>query len=118
MNVNINDIEDIIIAKIDIDKDNPDIKERSILTNFINEYCKINWILIYKNMSIPFEEKTIFNKKYIFYSCNNEDEKTVLFKFLKNDLSKLILVPDQQIMENGLNENTMYVIKNSKYYTL
>ena len=121
MKVNINDIEDIIIAKIEIDKNNSEIEGRSPLNEFINEYCKINWLFMYNDISIPFEIKTIFNNKYIFYSCENENTKKLFFEFLnkiKNNINNLNEISNTTILNNGLKDNTIYVIKNNKYYSV
>ena len=121
MKVNINDIEDIIIAKIEIDKNNSEIEGRSPLNEFINEYCKINWLFMYNDISIPFEIKTIFNNQYIFYSCENENTKKLFFEFLnkiKNNINNLNEISNTTILNNGLKDNTIYVIKNNKYYSV
>lgn len=120
MKVNINDIEDIVIAKIEIDKNNPEIEGRSPLNEFINEYCKINWLFMYNDISIPFEIKTIFNNQYIFYSCENENTKKLFFEFLnkiKNNINNLNEISNTTILNSGLKDNTIYVIKNNKYYS-
>ena len=119
MKVNINDIEDIIIAKIEIDKNNPDINERSPLQEFINTYCKVSWIILYKNFYIPFEIKTIFGNEYIFYSSDSTEEKEVLFNFLnkiKNNISNLNKISNKDLIENGLQEDKLYVIINNEYF--
>ena len=116
--VDINDIEDVIRAKINIDKNNEDLKgKRSDLNEFMSTYCNLKDIIILKNNIIPFN--FIIDKdeqKYLFISNKDNIE----------DISKLLTTINYDM--NNLNEVNLYdpniynkdiniIIHNNKYFT-
>ena len=113
--VNINDIEDLIIAKIQIDKDDPNITDRSDLTEFIKKYCTLNCILTNNEISIPFNIINIFFKRYLFYSSNSKETTKVLIDTLKKidyDISKLKPKAYTDLLTNPIYEDK------TKYYIM
>ena len=67
--VNINDIEDLILAKHEIDLyriENKEISERSNLNDFINTYVSPKYIYLIDNKQLPFCLIDINNTKYLF----------------------------------------------------
>lgn len=113
--ININDIEDIILAKYEIDNNNPKCEGRSDLNEFINTYCTLNDTLVIDNKLISFNYVSLFNNKYLF--INDKNELDVIQKFLTS-----IKYDYNNLKEFSINElftkNNYYFIHNSKYYSI
>lgn len=122
MYVNINDIEDLITAKIQIDKDDSSVDGRSNLTEFIQKYCVLNYILTNNDKTIPFQILKLFNKQYLFYSSDNIEDLQLLIKILqplKYDLSSLKPQPYTILLSNPLTDiNDYYIVHNNQIYLL
>lgn len=111
--VNINDIEDLILTKHDIDVADPAIENRSKLDDFMNKYCQLSDVLIVKDKIIPFKYLEVFNMKLLFIS---EIEN---LKILTKSLEKIKYNFDnakEASLEFQMNNNdTPYFYHNSKY---
>ena len=120
--ININDIEDLITAKIQIDKDNPEIVGRSELNNFIQTYCILNYILTNNVISIPFQIAKIFGKQYVFYSSDSiKDAKLLkdLLEPINYDFTKLHKQSLTEMYDDNILEATdkYYILHNNHIYT-
>lgn len=121
--VNMNDIEDIILAKSQIDNDDSSVKYRSNLTDFMNKYCQLDTILTNgAEKTMPFSIVDLFGKSYLFCSYENEDEKDVLINFLNKiqfDINKLKKLSYLEMI-NGLDKmfenDELYIIKDNNYW--
>lgn len=123
--INLADMEDVIIAKVNIDKylfeNNIIDKRRSSLDDFILR-INPNYVYIYNNQnSVPFGIYDFGDIKYITY-VEELDEKNTLIstlnKLLKNinyDISKLTEINNRYILENNIEH--LFVI-NNKFFII
>ena len=110
--ININDIEDLISAKIEIDKKLNNGK--SDLNEFINKYCILDSIIIYKNQYIPFK---LYDNEYIFVSdLTNIDIITEFLENIKYDYSNLKDTTFFEMNDEDFLNNTKLLLYNNKYY--
>ena len=120
--VNINDIEDLILAKHEIDLmliDDKIIEKRTEVTEFLDKYAMPNDVYVVNGVQIPFKLFNIHNEHYLFVTNYNEDELTVLenkIKLLKYDMNNIVELKfnDMVQMQDIGNEN--FLIINNKYY--
>ena len=114
--VKINDVEDIVLAKLQIDKDDPDIEGRSDLNEFIKKYCMLtDSIYDAESNLLSYNYKEIFGKKYLFVSDENQAEQ--ILKYIKDlDFNKL----EPSSFFDILNNTNKRAILNhdGKYYIL
>lgn len=123
--INLADMEDVIIAKVNIDKylfeNNIIDKRRSSLDDFILR-INPNYVYIYNNQnSVPFGIYDFGDTKYITY-VEELDEKNTLIstlnKLLKNinyDMSKLTEINNRYILENNIEH--LFVV-NNKFFII
>ena len=122
--VNINDIEDIILTKSQIDIDDDEVEYRSNLQEFINTQCVLDTILTNgTDIMISFKLSIIFGKTYLFCSYTTDKEKSMLLDYLKsinyniNSLKKLTyqetISSELDYINSGKN---LYIIKDNNYY--
>lgn len=118
--VDINDIEDIIRAKINIDKNNEELKgERSNLNEFMMKYCNLQDIIMLDNDKlIPFYYlEDVDNQKYLFVSDKkNVNIITELLNMINYNMNNLKEINIYDI--NTLKNNKNIIIHNNKYYTI
>ena len=79
--VNINDIEDLIIAKYEIDtilNEQGKLEGRSNLQEFINEFATPQYIYLINNLQIPFNYFKFENKDYLFVTNSDESEINII----------------------------------------
>jgi len=111
--VNINDIEDVILTKHDIDVADPEIEGRSNLNDFINKYCKLNDVLVIGDKIFPFNYIEVFNMRLLFISDIND------VKVIKKNLEKISYSFNntrEASLEFQINNNdTPYFYHNNKY---
>lgn len=120
--VNINDIEDLILTKHEIDLmliEDKVIEERTTINGFLETYAMPKNIYMYNGISIPFKLYVLHNKKYLFVTNYNKQENEVLenkLKQIKYDMNNLVQLTNDEIqkMEDYSNEN--FIIINNHYY--
>jgi hypothetical protein len=120
--VNINDIEDLILAKHEIDLiliEDKVIEERTTINEFLEKYAMPKNIYMYNGISIPFKLYILHDKKYLFVTNYNKQENEVLenkIKQIKYDMNNLVRLTNAEIqrMEDYSNEN--FIIINNHYY--
>lgn len=120
--VNINDIEDLILTKHEIDLmliEDKVIKERTTINGFLETYAMPKNIYMYNGISIPFKLYILHNKKYLFVTNYNKQENEVLenkLKQIKYDMNNLVKLTNDEIqkMEDYSNEN--FIIIDNHYY--
>lgn len=120
--VNINDIEDLILTKHEIDLmliEDKIIKERTTINGFLETYAMPKNIYMYNGVSIPFKLYILHDKKYLFVTNYNKQENDVLenkIKQIKYDMNNLVQLTNDEIqkMEDYSNEN--FIIINNHYY--
>jgi hypothetical protein len=120
--VNINDIEDLILTKHEIDLmliEDKVIKERTTINGFLETYAMPKNIYMYNGISIPFKLYILHDKKYLFVTNYNKQENEVLenkLKQIKYDMNNLVQLTNDEIqkMEDYSNEN--FIIINNHYY--
>ena len=86
--VNINDIEDLILTKHEIDLmliEDKVIEERTTINGFLETYAMPKNIYMYNGISIPFKLYIIHDKKYLFVTNYNKQENEVLENKLKQN---------------------------------
>jgi len=113
--VDITDIEDIVLAKVEIDKNNPDCEDRSNLNDFMSNYCTLTDVLVINNQLLAFKFIELFNHKYLFIeNKNNLEEIQKFLSSIKYDFNNL-----QEIsMVDFMNNSEKYLIHNNKYYKI
>jgi hypothetical protein len=118
--VNINDIEELILAKHEIDLnliENKEIENKMELTEFINKYATPTYIYIFNEIQIPFKLVKICSENYLFVLDKNEDNINILInklKLLKYNMDNLVEISTSEMMR--LNSMNNIIIHNSKYY--
>lgn len=120
--VNINDIEDLILAKHEIDLmliEDKIIEERTTINGFLENYAMPKNIYMYNGISIPFKLYIIHGNKYLFVTNYNKQENEVLenkMKQIKYDMNNLVRLTNDEIqkMEDYSNEN--FIIIDNHYY--
>jgi len=120
--VNINDIEDLILTKHEIDLmliEDKVIKERTTINGFLETYAMPKNIYMYNGISIPFKLYILHDKKYLFVTNYNKQENEVLenkLKQIKYDMNNLVQLTNDEIqkMEDYSNEN--FIIIDNHYY--
>ena len=118
--VNINDIEDLIIAKYEIDtilNEQGKREGRSNLQEFINEFATPQYIYLINNLQIPFNYFKFENKDYLFVTNSDESEINILkskLKVLKYTLNNLVLLSKNDLSK--MIDMNNVIIYNQKYY--
>lgn len=120
--VNINNIEELIIAKYNIENyliETKQIEEKDTLSNFLSTTANINMIYLFKGKTIPFCFKVINNEQYLFVTNDNKDEVNLItnkIKLCKYDLNNLYKLSNDEINKiENLNDSD-YIIINNKIY--
>ena len=120
--VNINDIEDLILAKHEIDLmliDDKIIEKRTEVTEFLDKYAIPYNVYVVNGVQIPFKLFNIHNEHYLFVTNYNEDELTVLenkIKLLKYDMNNIIELKFDDMLKMQDINNADFIIINNKYY--
>ena len=118
--VNINDIEDLIIAKYEIDtilNEQGKLEGRSNLQEFINEFATPQYIYLINNLQIPFNYFKFENKDYLFVTNSDESEINIIkskLKVLKYNLNNLVLLSKNDLSKMIYMNNV--IIYDQKYY--
>ncbi len=118
--VNINDIEDLIIAKYEIDtilNEQGKLEGRSNLQEFINKFANPQYIYLIDNLQIPFNYFKIENKDYLFVTNSDESEINIIkakLKVLKYDLNNLVLLSKNKLSK--MIDINNVIIYDQKYY--
>ena len=118
--VNINDIEDLIIAKHEIDtvlNEQGKLEGRSNLQEFINEFATPQYIYLIDNLQIPFNYIKLENKDYLFVTNSDESEINIIkakLKVLKYNLNNLVLLSKNELLKMINMDNV--IIYDQKYY--
>lgn len=119
--VNINDIEDLILAKHEIDLmliDDKIIDKRTELKEFILKYATPDNIYIFNGITIPFKLYKLHDKYFLFVTNYNKNEIDILtnkIKLLKYDLNNLIEIKFTDMLTSD-NSNDNVIIIDNKYY--
>lgn len=119
--VNINDIEDLILAKHEIDLmliDDKIIDKRTELKEFILKYATPDNIYIFNGITIPFKLYKLHDKCFLFVTNYNKNEIDILtnkIKLLKYDLNNLIEIKFTDMLTSD-NSNDNVIIIDNKYY--
>ena len=120
--ISINDIEDLILTKHEIDLmliDDKVIDKRTEINDFINTYAMPKDIYMYNGTSIPFKLFELHNNKYLFVTNYNKEELLVLenkLKQLKYDMNNLIELSYEEMLQIQDINNENFLIINNKYY--
>lgn len=118
--VNINDIEDLILAKHEIDLmriDHEEISERSILQEFINNYASPKYIYMINDKQISFNYIKIYDNDYLFVVDDNQNDINSIInklKQLKYDMNNLTRLTNADLI-NIVDANNV-IIYNGHYY--
>ena len=118
--VNINDIEDLITAKYEIDtilNEQGKLEGRSNLQEFINEYATPQYIYLINNLQIPFNYFKFENKDYLFVTNSDESEINIIkskLKVLKYNLNNLVLLSKNDLSK--MIDMNNVIIYDQKYY--
>lgn len=111
--VDINDIEDIILAKYEIDKNDPECETRSNLAEFMSKYCTLTDVLVIDGQLLSFKYVELFNHTYLFISDKNQlNEISNFLSLINYNIDNLKEIPMTELMINS----DKYLIHNNKYY--
>ena len=117
---NINDIEDLIIAKYEIDtilNEQGKLEGRSNLQEFINKFANPQYIYLIDDLQIPFNYFKIENKDYLFVTNSDESEINIIkakLKVLKYNLNNLVLLSKNKLSK--MIDINNVIIYDQKYY--
>lgn len=120
--VNINDIEEVILSKHEIDLkliEDKQIQIKMTLQEYFDKYATPLNVYIIKGNQIPFSIHTLYGTTYI-YVCDNDKTKMSLLlnklKLIRYDINNLVELSFNDLLNmGGLDENDIIVI-NNKYY--
>lgn len=117
--VNINDIEDLILAKHEIDLlriNHKEISERSVLQDFVTTYALTNYIYLINDKQIPFNYVSIYDNDYLFVTEYIEENKLLINKLkqLRYDLNNLTKLTQMELINIETLNNI--IIYNGQYY--
>ena len=118
--VNINDIEDLIIAKYEIDtilNEQGKLEGRSNLQEFINKFANPQYSYLIDDLQIPFNYFKIENKDYLFVTNSDESEINIIkakLKVLKYNLNNLVLLSKNKLSK--MIDINNVIIYDQKYY--
>lgn len=117
--VSINDIEDLILAKHEIDLlriEHKEISERSDLNEFIKSYAMTDYVYLINDKHMPFSFINIYDNMYLFVTEYCEENKLLVnkLKHLKYNLNNMIKLSNSDLtkMENPNN----VIIYDGNYY--
>ena len=117
--VSINDIEDLILAKHEIDLlriEHKEISERSDLNEFIKSYAMTDYVYLINDKHMPFSFINIYDNMYLFVTEYFEENKLLVnkLKHLKYNLNNMIKLSNSDLakMENPNN----VIIYDGNYY--
>ena len=120
--VNINDIEELVIAKYEIEKirlANKEIEKKATINEFLINDAKLDYIYRYKGISIPFNFKKINNEDYLFIATNNKQHIDILInkiKLIKYDINNLVKLSNEETLKMENIDEEEFVIYNNAYY--
>ena len=117
--VNINDIEDIVLAKYKIDQADPNVEGRSDLNAFMTEYCSVTDVAIFNGDIKPFKYVSKFGMNFLFIS--NIEDKDYIIELLEKcnyDINTLHEVKLTTMLEPDYLKNNVMLIRNNKYYNI
>jgi len=118
--VDINDIEDLILAKHEIDlilNEMGELEGRSNLQDFMIEYANPDYIYLIKDQQIPFKYIKLKDKDFLFLTNNDENSINILktkLKFLKYDLDNLVQLSKNELATKIDMDNV--IIHDNNYY--
>lgn len=117
--VNINDIEDLILAKHEIDLyriDINEISERSNLNDFINTYANPKYIYLFNNKHFAFNYIKVNDIDYLFVTEYGESNNLIVnkIKHLKYDMNNLTKLTPGDLINIGELNNV--IIFEGQYY--
>ena len=121
--VNINDIEDFVLAKHEIELmliEDKIIEKRTDLKEFMEKYAMPDNVYVVNNIQIPFKLYNIHDKHYVFVTNYNKEELEILenkIKLLKYNMNNLIELKLVDMFNMTDPENNNFIIINNKYYT-
>ena len=120
--ININDIEDLILTKHEIDlilmKDNI-IDERTTINDFLNKYAMPDNVYVVNGINIPFKLFNLHDEHYLFVTNYNKEEIEILenkIKLLKYDMNNLVELKFNDMLQMQDIDNENFIIINNKYY--
>ena len=120
--VNINDIEDLVLAKHEINLmliEDKIVEERMSINDFLIEYATPDYVYVVNGTHIPFRILNIHDKHYVFVTNYNKEELEVLenkIKLLKYDINNLIELKPSDMLNMLDIDNSNFVIIKNKYY--
>lgn len=120
--VNINDIEELVIAKYKIEEkliEDGKLEQKMSINDFLVNYAQVNYVYKFKNLMIPFGYNKINNIDYLFVITKNEDELNILtnkLKLLRYNLSNMVKVDYNELMINEHIDEEDFIIFNNNYY--
>lgn len=118
--VNITDIEDLISAKLEIDKyllENDMEKEKMTLEQYMTNYVVVNNLYMDHGKNVPFSIIKLDKDHEYLYITENYEKLINILKGYDYDLTKLKQISMPTLISNyeNVNEMELFVI-NNKYY--
>jgi len=118
--ININDIEELILAKYSIDKyliENNIIESKTELNDFISNYAMTDYVYMINDKLIPFKLLS-YDVNYLFITSDNKDDLKLLLeklKLMKFDINNKVELTMEDILKD-INLYNSLIIYNKKYY--
>lgn len=118
--ININDIEELILAKYSIDKyliENNIIESKTELNDFITNYAMTDYVYMINDKLIPFKLLS-YDVNYLFITSDDKDDLKLLLEKLKSmkfDMNNKVEITTSDILKD-IDSYDSLIIYNKKYY--
>lgn len=121
--VNIQDIEELISAKMEIDKkliETGQRKEKTTLAEFMTDFASLKTAYLNHGEACPFSIITIDNTSWVLHTEISDENKNEMMRVLKScelNIKKLKSVDSQYIASNYEDlSDANWIVDNGKYY--
>ena len=117
--VDIGNIEDIVLAKYKIDQADPEVDDRSDLTEFITNNCTLTDVIMLNGNIKPFNLLNKFGMTFLFVSnLNDVDDIKKMLNKCKYNLNTLKEISFENMMNPNYMKDNIVLIHDSKYYNI
>ena len=120
--VNINDIEDLILTKHEIDLkliEDKVIEERMTINEFLEKYAMPTNIYMYNGIQIPFKFLELYKNRYLFVTNYDKEQILVLenkIKQIKYDMNNLVEMKNEELYNIQDINSENFIIMGNHYY--
>jgi len=120
--ININDIEEIVLSKHELDLkmiEDGTIEKKMTIQEYFEKYATPTYIYVINDIQIPFIIHNLYDTIYLFVADDDKDKMKLLLnklKLIRYDINNLVEQSfDDLLHHGGFEENDLVIIGN-KYY--